>query len=70
MFSHIYLSNVLSQEVTEERAPAKWESKPKVKVTPDLGKQKQEKAKDSLRKMAMHQAKTEPVQSGRAPGEK
>ena len=41
-----------------------------MKVTVDPGKQTQEKAKDNPRKMATHQAKTEPVHSGRAPGEK
>lgn len=41
-----------------------------MKVTVDIGKQTREKAKDTLEKMAMHQAKTEPVQSGRTPGKK
>lgn len=70
IFSHIYLPNSLSEYATKECAPAKLGSKPKVKVTVDIGKQTREKAKDTLEKMAMHQAKTEPVQSGRTPGKK
>lgn len=41
-----------------------------MKVTVDIRKQTREKAKDTLEKMAMHQAKTEPVQSGRTPEKK
>lgn len=61
MLSHVGFPDTLSQKATEGCAPAKAGSKQNMEVTFD---------QESRHSRKPRTAKTEPVQSGRAPGEK